>query len=145
MKKLFNEFYPQVSFRFIFTNSHTIGSFFKLKDRIADPLCSNIIYQFGCSGCKSRYIGSSSRNLKIRIAEHRGISFRTNSPLSRPSMSEIREHAMDSDHSFNDSNFKILFKARNCFDLRLLESLCIFYLKPELNAYDSAVKLMIVN
>ncbi len=34
-----------------------------------------------CPDCLSRYIGSSIRNLQIRIAEHRGKSYRTGSSL----------------------------------------------------------------
>ncbi len=35
------------------------------------------------------YIGSTSRNLKIRISEHRGLSYRTNKQLLKPSFSTI--------------------------------------------------------
>ena len=80
---------PNVEFRFIFTNKKNIGSLFRFKDSIPTSLCSKIAYSFWCPGCKSRYIGSTYRNLKIRIAEHRGVSYRTNTRITHPSFSEI--------------------------------------------------------
>ena len=101
LTKLLQEYYPQIDFRFIFTNKHTLGSYFHVKDRLPSPLCSNIIYQFSCSSCKARYIGSSIRNFKIRILEHKGLSFRTLRPLSKAPHSEIHEHAISHNHEIN--------------------------------------------
>ena len=141
LSKLFNLVYPQVAFRFTFTNSYTIGSFFRYKDRIPKALCSNIVYKFSCSCCNARYIGSSTRSLKIRVLEHKGLSYRTSVPLSKPSFSEIREHAIATGHNFNLDNFEILMTKNDTTSLRIAESLFIHDLKPSLNNYEASVKL----
>ena len=77
LSNLFKKHFLNVNFRFIFVNRCTIGSLFRVKDPIPTSLCSNIVYCFKCSDCMSRYIGSTGRNLKIRISEHKGVSYRT--------------------------------------------------------------------
>lgn len=144
LNKLLQDYYPQIDFRFIFTNAHTLGSYFKVKDSLPSPLCSNIIYQFSCSGCTARYIGSSIRNLRIRILEHKGLSFRTLRPLSKAPHSEIHDHSLSTDHAIKESDFKILDRCNNTLDLRLLESLHIQNLSPELNSKEIAMSLFTV-
>ena len=73
--------FPDINFRFIFVNRNTIGSLFKVKDPVPVPLCSNVVYCFTCPDCMSRYVGSSTRDLKIRISEHKGVSYRTNQQI----------------------------------------------------------------
>ena len=85
MSNLLKKHLPNVNFRFIFVNRNTIGSLFRVKDPMPIALCSNVVYCFKCPDCRSRYIGSTCRNLKIRISEHRGISYRTNTQITRPS------------------------------------------------------------
>ena len=72
LTELLHKYFPEFTFRIIFVNSFTIGSFLKYKDRLPDHLCSDIVYLFECPDCKARYIGSTCRNLKIRISEHKG-------------------------------------------------------------------------
>ena len=105
---ILKEQFPAIDFRFIFTNSFTVGSFFKIKDRIPDSVCSNIIYQFDCPSCGARYLGSSARSYKCRILEHIGKSFRTGEFLNKMPFSSIRNHSHEKDHPFNENNFKIL-------------------------------------
>ena len=102
-----SEFYPQVSLRVIFKPSSTLFQQFKFKDRICDALQSSVVYKFKCSRCNSTYIGQTKRHLTARIAEHRGRSFRTGFPLSKPSYSAIREHSEASDHPIYPSDFTI--------------------------------------
>ena len=142
LENLFSNCYPQVSFRFIFTNPFTIGSFFRYKDRVPKALCANVVYKFNCSHCNVGYIGSSIRNLRIRVSEHKGNSFRTGLPLSKPPLSEIREHALVEGHNFGIDDFEILLSNQDRSSLRIAESLFIRDLKPSLNNYDSAVKLI---
>ena len=79
---LLKKYIPDVQFRFIFTNRNTIGSLFKFKDSIPTLLCSKVIYCFSCRDCKSRFLGSTFQNLKIRISEHKGVSYRTNAQIT---------------------------------------------------------------
>ncbi len=142
--KFLSTAYPQCNFRFIFTNNNTIGSYFRHKHKLPDSLCSSIVYEYNCFGCTAKYIGCSSRNLRTRILEHRGRSFRTGMPISKPNYSEIREHALDEGHQFNQENFKILYKAKDKLDLKIAESLLIYKHKPSLNKYESSIKLYTV-
>ena len=144
LQRLLKLHFPDINFRFIFTNSLTVGSFFKHKDRMPDKLCSKVVYEYCCPVCKDRYIGSTTRNLKIRIAEHKGISYRSNMQLSNPNVSMIREHSRDRDHLIKEDNFNILFRANNASDLRIAETLFIIEHKPNLNSHDSAIKLNVV-
>ena len=143
LSNVLKKYFPDVNYRFIFVNRNTIGSLFRVKDPIPTSLCSNIVYCFKCPDCMSRYIGSTSRNLKIRISEHIGVSFRTNTQITRPSFSRIREHASSCNNSINEQDFSIKFRA-SCFsDLRIAESLMIMKEKPEINGNELATRLLI--
>ena len=87
--RLLKACYPEIHFRFIFTNPCTIGSQFRHKEQIPSNLVSNIVYSFTCLHCKMQYLGETKRNLALRIPEHLGISARTGKPISRPSHSNI--------------------------------------------------------
>ena len=93
----------------------------------------------------SRYFGSTYRNLKIRISEHRGVSYRTNASITKPSFSKIREHAIECNHPISEQGFVIRYRAKNTSDLRIAESLSIIKEKPGLNGTEFATKLLIFN
>ena len=143
MSSLLKVHYPDIVFKFIFVNKNTIGSLFKVKDSIPVPLCSNVVYCFNCPDCSSRYVGSTSRNLKIRISEHKGISYRTGTKITTPSYSKIREHSLSCNHNINEQDFSIRFRATSASDLRIAESLVIMKEKPDLNGNELATKLLI--
>ena len=71
LNEVLHKIYPQVNFRFIFTNNRTIGSYFRVKDVIPAALRSGICYQYkcACSGCTSGYVGLSTRRLHTRVQE----------------------------------------------------------------------------
>ena len=83
------------------------------------------------------------KQLKVRISQHKGRSFRTNDLLTCPENSKILEHSWNFGHSIHDYNFEILDNPHN-FDLRILESLWIRKLKPSLNDRSSSTELSIV-
>ena len=141
LNKVLKHCYPKTVFRFIFTNSNTINSLFRHKESPPSNLISNIVYQFKCPRCDSRYVGQTQRNLLLRFAEHSGISARTNRPLTNPSASAVRNHSELMAHPFDDTNFTILHKSRNFLDLPLLESLYIYHTKPQLNCDNSSYPL----
>ena len=138
--------YPQINFRFIFVNNRTIGSFFRVKDVIPASLKSGICYQYTCtrSGCSSGYVGLSTRRLHTRIQEHVGVSPRTLNPIARPLHSQIREHSEEEGHPFSSDNFKIIGRASNELDLRILESLAIKTENSTLNMDGSSIELFTV-
>ena len=144
LSKLFKQYYPDATFRFIFTNSYTIKSYFPYKDRVPVKLIPNIIYQYTCSMCNHRYIGETKRNLSLRIAEHKGISPRTGHAITHPNFSQIRLHCQNMGHEICDNNFKILMKANHPEDTKILESLFIHDLKPEMNNQSTSYPLTIL-
>ena len=85
LNKYFSDFYPRI----ILVNKFTISSFFKYKDTLPLMSRSSVIYKYVCSDCEAEYVGVTSRALHMRVAEHRGRSFRTNNILANPSHSSI--------------------------------------------------------
>ena len=143
LMSLVRRFYPHVNLKCIFRNSFTIGSLFCFKDRLPLMLRTSVIYQFSCGQCPSSYIGQTVKQLKVRISQHKGRSFRTNNLLTCPENSKILEHSLNSGHFIHEHNLKILDNPHN-FDLRILESLWIHKLKPSLNDRSSSTELSIV-
>ena len=145
LARLLSHFLPTKCFRLVLSNPFRIGNFFNHKDKLPCALRSSVIYKFCCPQCGSSYVGSTMRTLGQRIAEHRGVSYRTNRILTQPSHSAIRDHAFTCDARVHPSNFNIIGSAFNLLELRILESLHIFKDKPSLNETSSAFPLSIVN
>ena len=143
ISKLLKEFYPSVNFKLIFSNDFKISSFLKLKEGLPSDLRSNIIYKYECNACQAIYVGSTSRQSKIRFYQHLGISHRTGIPLKKPVFSSIRSHSENKSHELNLENFKILTGTYTNTNLRTVESLYIKILKPSLNSDQSSCPLLI--
>ena len=67
LKEILPEYYPQINFNLCFKNSFTIASFYNYKDRLPADLCSNVIYEYKSGTCNSSYIGSTTKQSKIRF------------------------------------------------------------------------------
>ena len=143
LMSLFRKFIPDRTFSFILCNRNTIGSLFPYKDRLPTHMLSSVIYEFCCSQCESGYVGMTSRNLYMRVAEHVGKSFRTGVPLSSPPHSAVREHTVSCDSRLRSSDFKVLASASSTLDLKILESLYILKTKPKLNNMQCSYPLSI--
>ena len=117
----------------VFSPTFKIGNLFRVKDGIPHNLQSMVIYEFCCSSCNARYVGQTTRHLKTRVAEHMGISSRTRRLLSAPLFSSIREHSHKTVHVFDEHDFRMIDRARNKYDLGILESLVITNTRPKLN------------
>ena len=143
LKTIISRFYPHIQNRFIFSSKFTVGSLFRFKDKLPSQLLSSVIYEYKCGQCTSGYIGQTGKQLKIRISQHRGRSFRTDQLLTPPEFSNIRNHAHENNYPIHDCNFKILDTC-NSFDLRLLESIYIHKKKPSLNDQNSSTELNIL-
>ena len=103
---------------------------------------SCVIYKFCCAS----NVGSTKHCLKIRVDEHSGVSSRTSRPLARPSQSAIRDHTLQcTDNIPNINSFNILCSASSINDLRILESIYIHKLKPNLNEMLSALPLLVTS
>ena len=141
LNKILHDAYPQVQFKFIFSNSNTIGNFLKTLSTLPTSLQSNVVYEFKCSSCHARYVGSTSRWLLHRVLEHQGKSTRTGHFLAKPSFSSIRDHSHQCDTPFSITDFHILTPCHSRSDLLTSESLLINKLKPSLNNASSATPL----
>ena len=106
---------------------------------------SFVVYNYTYGGCNAPYIGKTSRNLSIRISEHKGLSYRTARMLSKPMNSSIREHSHDHDHVISKDNFHVLDSSTFDNDLLILESLWIWKKRPTLNDYSVSTKLEILD
>ena len=139
-----SQLYPYVNFNFVFKNPLTIGSLFKFKDTLPELMRSKIVYMFNCPKCNlGRYIGASSRLLKVRISSHMGVSHRTGSVLNKKEFSAPRNHAISCKHKINYTDFKILGQTQNNHSLPFLESLYIKHYSPNLNNTISSIPLHI--
>ena len=141
--QLLSKFYPQIKLNLILYNNCTIQSFFPFKDKISPLIASNVIYKYSCGQCDSTYIGETKMQLKVRISQHKGISYRTDVPYSNPSFSSIRDHSLNSDHPILLQNFKIIDRCKK-FDIRILESVNIHKFRPNLNEQTSSFPLSIL-
>ena len=138
LTNLIRQYYPQLSPQFVFVNNYRIKNFFPFKDRVSDALRCSLVYKYNCCGCSSTYVGVTSRHLRTRISEHRGVSGRTGLPLTSPPFSAIREHSVNTGHNIDNNNFSILATAPNKSDLYLMESILIRIHTPSLNSGISA-------
>ena len=143
--KVLGKYFNDVSFKIVLSNKLTIGSFFKYKDSLPLMSRASVIYRYTCPQCGAEYVGVTSRALFIRIAEHRGVSFRTNRPLSHPPHSSIRSHREQSCCGpIKPDDFNIVDCHSDFVSLRILESLHIFKSNPSLNESLSSFPLCIV-
>ena len=145
LQKLLQKHYSYIDFNLIFINNHTIGSLFKFKDSFCSDMRSSVVYLYSCPHCKSgQYVGSTNRLLRVRVAEHLGISHRTGSTLNTKMHSSIRDHALKHRKTINQKDFKIIHESPNQLTLHILESISIKTLQPSLNKDLSALPLLVI-
>ena len=150
LSNLITENFSHIDPKLILVNKTKIGSFFKIKDALPKSLQSSLVYKYSCpqSTCGSAYVGSSIRTLKTRALEHKGVSIYTGLPLASSSQkqSSIRAHsAQCSGVPVCLDHFDIIGSQKHEVDLRIMESLFILKMKPNLNEQNSAFPLKLVN
>ena len=107
-------------------------------------MTSVVVYKYTCPRCKcGTYIGSTRRLLKVRIDAHKGVSYRTGSPLTNPEFSCIRDHAKSCKCPIEYKNFEILSKTSNELALAIMESLTIKRVVPLLNTQTTSTPLFL--
>ena len=143
LSKLIGDYFPQLNFKLIFKNDYCVESFFRFKDRVPTPMLSNVVYKYSCGQCTATYYGETTRHLKTRIAEHRGLSARTGQPLSRPPYSSIRDHSVTTGHELKTDSFTVAFTT-NSINLRVSESILIHANRPSLNNTEASVPLNVL-
>ena len=101
-------------------------------------MLSNVVYKYSCEQCSATYYGETSRHLRTRIAEHRGLSSRTGLPSANPLQRSIRDHCLETNHDLNSDNFSILYKSKSINDdIKIAESILIKRDEPCLNTNES--------
>ena len=140
------QLYPQLDLKIILSNTYTIGSLFNYKDKLPMTLQSSIIYKYSCALCASgTYVGLTTRALHMRIAEHRGRSFRSGNVSQNPVSSAIRDHSLKCSKQISNSEFSIIGHEKPGFSLEMLESLYIAKLRPKLNNQLTSYPLKLIN
>ena len=123
--RLVTEFFPHINVKIMFKNKFTTSSLFKFKDEIPQCVLSNIVYQYNCGMCNSKYIGETSRHYTTRIAEHMGVSPRTRASMAKV-QSNIHAHYLKTGHRISKENFSVLY-SRASLDLQASESIAIHH------------------
>ena len=101
---------------------------------------SSVIYRYGCDCCQQSYIGRTVLQLYRRCTQHRRISFRTETMLTRPDNSAIRDHCFNNDHYFKISHFNVIESTAQLLDLRIIDSIHIHRNNPEINNQTAATE-----
>ena len=95
------------------------------------------VYIFTCASCSSSYIGKTCRHFKTRIEKH----------IKKDNKSHIFKHLHSTATCFDSCNslcFKIIDKANSKFDLKIKEALRINRRKPNLNAQQNHLALILL-
>src|SRR5215469_12911630 len=144
LRCLFSKYFPHCKIPLLHTNSHTISSFFRFKDIIPLFCRSSVIYSFKCVDCQANYVGQTGLHLFTRICKHKGLSHRTNLPISSPEFSSVRNHSDSCRHPLRNNDFSILRSSSSSLDRKILESLYIHSLRPSLNNQSSSTPLFLL-
>ena len=106
-----------------------LQSFFPLKSSTPTPFLSNVVYKYGCvSDPTLFYIGQTSRHLLERAKEHLNPSDKTSAVSQHISTCQS---CKNTDLSVTD--FQVLKKCRNQYDVKIYEALLIQKLHPTLS------------
>ena len=127
----------------VFKTQRKPSNVFRFKDRLPSDLVSGVVYKYTCGRCSSTYYGETDRHLKVRSAEHIGISSLTFKKTKPSKESAIRDHLSNCNSIPSFEEFTILTNGNNKFDLEIEESLLIKRDRPILNKIISSAKLFL--
>ena len=117
LKCVMGKYLPKIKLRIVFKSTLAIGDLFRFKDKLPESCMANFIYKYTCESCNAFYIGKSYRQFRVRVFEHLGKSYRTDSLLKVPVPSHIREHCYERDHPLNPEKFAIIDRSHFKNDL----------------------------
>ena len=133
LSKLCKEFCKEnFNIKLVF-NSFKIKNDFSYENPIPDDLKSFLVYKFTCASCSSSYIDET---LKTRIEEH----------IKKDNKSHIFKHLHSTATCFDSYNslcFKIIGRVNSKFALKIKEALPINWRKPNLNAQQNHLDLIL--
>ena len=107
-------------------------------------MLSSIVYNYSYERCSSSYVGATSRNMYMRVAEHARKSFRTGRDLASPPHSIVQEHSRQCNIHVSLQNFHALGTTNFFSNLFILKSIHIVKKKPVLNNQLTSFYLSIV-
>ena len=143
LSKIVSKYYPCIDLKLAFSNPHKIASYFRFKDSLPPLIRSNVVYLYSCPKCDlGRYVGCTTKLLRVRICGHMGISHRTHDNIVQEN-SAIRKHTSSCKTRIKFDDFKILFSTNSKQSLLIAESLLIKQLVPKLNSDQSSIPLYI--
>ena len=74
MKQIFKQFIPTKNATIYFKPGPRTSNFFRIKDVTPFEMRSPVVYMYTCASCNaSSYIGLTTRHIRQRISEHRGV------------------------------------------------------------------------
>ena len=141
-----SECYQDVALRIVLSSPAILPT--SRKDVLPTHMKNNVVYKFACH-CNKWYVGSTTRRLKTRIAEHvprcvrSATAIPNTSPLATADLklkraraakrSSVAEHLLANPEclsNYADDRFTILGRPRNKFHLAVLEGTYIMSLFP---------------
>jgi len=138
------QFIPHKDVIVYFKPGRRVANYFRTKDVTPIDLRSRIVYQYTCASCQASYVGQTSRHLRHRVAEHRGVSHLTYNEVKNKVHSNIREHCHHCPGSVcSQQNFKVLASGSSEQELLVKERLLIARLKPNLNGNTGSSDLLL--
>jgi len=144
IKQINKQFMPHKDVIVYFKPGQRISNFFRVKDSTPFDLRSHVVYKFTCAGCNLSYIGQTSRHLRHRIAEHKGVSHLTGNIMKSQAHSNIRDHCLQCRGSdLSDRYFQILARGGSDLELLIKERLLIGREKPEINGNVGQFELLL--
>nr|CAX83713.1 reverse transcriptase [Schistosoma japonicum] len=131
--------------RVFFRTNNTLGSaLVNIKDRVPKEEQTNCVYEIKCNDCSAKYVGETSRQLNVRMKEHKlclkHISQFSTDILKLENKSAIALHSIESGHSIDFDGIKILQKGFNSYKERLTsEALHIWANPNNINRRDGVL------
>jgi len=121
-----------------------VKNFFRLKDSTPFDLQSCVVYKYTCAGCHASYIGQTTRHLRHRYAEHKGVSHLTFKVVKSLVHSSIRDHCLQCNSATCKlEDFTVLARGGSDLELLVKERLLIAREKPVLNVTCGSCDLLL--
>ena len=125
LTKSFKGLLNSCKLQIVFKSQRKLSDVFRSKDRLPLDLVSGVVHKYTCGRCNSTYYGETDRHLKVRSAEHIGISPLTFTETKTSQENAIRDHLLNCNNISPFEEFTILANGNNKFVLEIKESLLI--------------------
>ena len=100
------------------------------------------MFKYSYLQCSATYVGETTRHLRTRICEHRGVSNRSGNFLINSPNSNIFKHYLETGHEVSPDHFKII--SDNLDNLKITESIVIQTEKLSLNVNVTSIELKVL-